>query len=92
MTRSRSNQHRKVEQRAPSPPRRSAMRRGVHSRNMDWVGLAMVGGSLAMAVVGIIAVVKLGINFGRRPGKPTRVPRAKGEYQAPEPPEGRYWG
>jgi hypothetical protein len=59
---------------------------------MDWVGLVLVGGSLAVAVVGIIAVVKLGINFGRRPRKPTRIPRAMGEYQPPEPPEGRYWG
>ncbi len=59
---------------------------------MDWGALALVLAVLTIAIVGIVAVTKIGINLDRRPRKPTRVRPAKGEYQPPEPPEGRYWG
>lgn len=59
---------------------------------VDWAGIALVAVVLVAAVVGIVAVTKVGINMGRRPTKPTHTRRAKGEYQPPEPPEGRYWG
>jgi hypothetical protein len=59
---------------------------------MDWVGIGAIAATIAVAVVGIIAVTKVGINMGRRPRKRSRIRRAKGEYQPPEPPEGRYWG
>lgn len=52
----------------------------------------MVVAVLAVAIVGIIAITKLGINLDRRPRTPTRVRPAKGEHQPPEPLEGRYWG
>ena len=63
---------------------------------MGWAGIAVVAAVLAVAVavaiVGVIAITKLGVNLDRRPRKPTRVRPAKGDYQPPEPPEGRYWG
>ncbi len=59
---------------------------------MGWVGIAVVIDVLAVAIVGIIAITKMGINLDRRPRKPTRVRPAKGEYRPSEPPEGRYWG
>ena len=59
---------------------------------MGWAGIAVVVAVLAVAIVGIIAITKVGINIDRRPRKPTRVRPVKGEYQPPEPPEGRYWG
>jgi len=59
---------------------------------MDWGALALVLSVLTIALVGIVAVTKIGINLNRRPRKRTRVRPAKGEYQPPEPPEGRYWG
>ena len=59
---------------------------------MDWAAVGQVAAIVVIAVVGIIAVTKVGINIGRRTRKPTRFRRAKGEYQPPEPPEGRYWG
>lgn len=59
---------------------------------MGLAGIAVVVAVLAVAIAGIIAITRLGINLDRRPRKPTRVRPAKGEYQPPEPPEGRYWG
>jgi len=59
---------------------------------VDWMGLAVVAASLALVIGGIFAVTKVGINMGRRPRKPSPIRRAEGEYQPPEPPEGRYWG
>ncbi len=59
---------------------------------MGWTGIMVVVVVLAVAIAGIVAFTKLGINFGRRPPKQHRVDRATGEYQPPEPPEGRYWG
>ena len=47
---------------------------------------------LAITFAGVIAVTKVGINMHRHPRKTSRLRRAKGEYQPPEPPEGRYWG
>ena len=57
---------------------------------MDWAAISIVAGVLAVAIVGIIGVTKIGINMDRRRSKRTR--KAKGEYQPPEAPEGRYWG
>ena len=59
---------------------------------VGWAGIAVVVAVLAVAIVGIIAITKVGINTDRRPRKPNRVRPVKGEYQPPEPPEGRYWG
>ena len=50
---------------------------------MDWGAIALVVVVLAVAIVGILAVTKTGINMGRRPGKPTHIRRAKGEYVPP---------
>jgi len=59
---------------------------------VDWAGIAIVAGVLAVAIVGIIGVTKIGINMGRGRRKRTLTRRVNGEYQPPEPPEGRYWG
>jgi hypothetical protein len=59
---------------------------------VDWGAVVLVVVILTVAVVGIVAITRIGINLGRRPRKPTRIRRAEGEYQPPEPPEGRYWG
>jgi len=59
---------------------------------VGWAGIAAVIAVLAAAIVGIIAITKVGINLDRSPRKPTRVRPAKGEYQPPEPPGGSYWG
>ncbi len=59
---------------------------------MDWLGVALVLVGLAVAITGIAAVTKVGIKIDRGPRKSTRIRRTKGEYQPPEPPEGRYWG
>ena len=59
---------------------------------MDWAGIAIVAVTVAVAVVGIVAVTKIGIKTDRRPRKRGRTSKAKGEYQPPEQPEGRYWG
>jgi hypothetical protein len=59
---------------------------------VDWSGVALVLIVLAVAITGIAAVIKVGIKINRRPRKSTRIRRIKGEYQPPEPAEGRYWG
>jgi hypothetical protein len=59
---------------------------------VGWAGIAVVIAVLAAVIVGIIAITRVGINLDRRARKPTRVRPAKGEYQPPEPPDGRYWG
>ncbi|HVC75211.1 MAG TPA: hypothetical protein VND96_01710 [Candidatus Micrarchaeaceae archaeon] len=59
---------------------------------MDWGAGAVVAVVLGIAIVGVAAITKVGINIDRRPRKPTRIRRAEGEYHPPEPPEGRYWG
>jgi hypothetical protein len=59
---------------------------------VDWSGVALVLVVLAVAITGIAAVTRVGIKINRRPSKSTRIRRTKGEYQPPEPPEGRYWG
>jgi hypothetical protein len=59
---------------------------------VEWIAVAVVAAILAITIAGIFAVTKIGINMDRRPRKASRIRRAKGEYQPPEPPEGRYWG
>jgi Na+-transporting methylmalonyl-CoA/oxaloacetate decarboxylase gamma subunit len=59
---------------------------------VDWSGVALVLVVLAVAITGIAAVIRVGIKINRRPSKSTRIRRTKGEYQPPDPPEGRYWG
>jgi hypothetical protein len=59
---------------------------------VNWVGIALIAALLVIACGGIVLVAKLGINLGRGSPKPTRIRHASGEYQPPEPPEGRYWG
>ena len=59
---------------------------------MDLAGIALLVVVLSVGLVASIVVAKAGINMQRRRRKPTRGRRAKGAYQPPEPPEGRYWG
>jgi hypothetical protein len=59
---------------------------------VDWSGVALVLVVFAVAITGIAAVTRVGIKINRRPSKSPRIRRTKGEYQPPEPPEGRYWG
>jgi hypothetical protein len=59
---------------------------------MDWLSIAMVGGSLLVVVVVVVVVARFGIRIGRPPYKESRVRREKGEFEPPEAPEGRYWG
>jgi hypothetical protein len=65
---------------------------GEQTCGVDWVGIALMAALLVVACGGIVLVAKLGINFGRGSPKPTRIRRANGDYQPPEPPEERYWG
>lgn len=59
---------------------------------MDWGAVVLVVVILTAAAVPIVAITMIGMNMDRRPRKPTRIRRAEGDYQPPEPPEGRYWG
>lgn len=59
---------------------------------MDWVGVGMVAASLAVAAVGIVVVAKAGLRVGKARNKPNRKGKGEGQFQPPEPPEGRYWG
>jgi hypothetical protein len=59
---------------------------------VDWIAVVVVTAVLAITLAGIFTVTKVGINMTRHPRKASRIRRAKGEYQPPEPPEGRYWG
>ena len=57
---------------------------------MDLVGIGLSAASLAATTVVIVGVAKAGIKRVRN--RPNRRRKAKGEFQPPEPPEGRYWG
>ncbi len=46
----------------------------------------------AIAIAGVVAVTKVGVNPDGRSRKRTRIRKAKAEFQPPEAPEGRYWG
>jgi hypothetical protein len=59
---------------------------------VDWVGIGLVAASLAVATVGIVVVTRIGIKMGRARNRPTRIRKPEGEFEPPEPPEGRYWG
>ena len=59
---------------------------------MEWPGIALVAAVLLVAIGGIVLVTRVGIDTRRRPRKAPRIREVKGEYQPPEPPEGRYWG
>jgi hypothetical protein len=59
---------------------------------VDFVGIGLIAASLTVAIVGILVVARVGIRMGRVRNKPTRIRKAEGEFQPPEPPEGRYWG
>jgi hypothetical protein len=59
---------------------------------VDWAGFALVAVTVVVGAAIVVGAVMLGINFGRRPRRPSPNRRAKDEYQPPEPPEGRYWG
>jgi hypothetical protein len=59
---------------------------------MDWAEIAIAAIILAVAIAGTVIVTRIGIRVDRRPRKRERIRRAKGDYQPPEPPEGRYWG
>jgi len=62
-----------------------------HTRDVDWVALAVMVAAVAVAAAVIAVAVRVGINFGRRPRAKSRARKAKGEYQPPDAPEGRYW-
>ena len=53
--------------------------------------MAVMGGVLVVAIAIVVIAAKVGINYGRRRSQ-SRVRRAQGDFKAPEPPEGRYWG
>jgi hypothetical protein len=53
--------------------------------------IAVMAGGLVVAIAIVVIVAKVGINYGRRRTE-SRVRRAQGEFEPPEPPEGRYWG
>jgi hypothetical protein len=57
---------------------------------VDLAGIGLIASSVAAATVVIVIVARAGIERGRR--KPTHERKAAGEFQSPEPPEGRYWG
>jgi hypothetical protein len=57
---------------------------------VDLVGIGLSAASLAATTVIIFGLARAGIKRVRN--RPTRRRRAKGEFQPPEPPEGRYWG
>lgn len=59
---------------------------------MDWGGTRVVVAALVVGGGFVALMVKCTPVWAKRPRKPTRIRRAKGEYQPPEPPEGRYWG
>jgi hypothetical protein len=59
---------------------------------MDWVGIGLIAASLAVATVGIVVVARVGIKRGKARNRPSRIRKDEGEFQPPEPPEGRYWG
>ena len=59
---------------------------------MGWGGIAVVGAVLVIGVAFAALMVKSTTEWSKRRREPTRIRRAKGEYQPPEPPEGRYWG
>jgi len=62
-----------------------------HTRDVDWVALAVMVAALAVAAAVIAVAVRIGINFRGRPRAKSRARKAKGEYQPPDAPEGRYW-
>ncbi len=64
----------------------------MQTSGVGWTEIGVAAAVVIVAVIGMIAVTKIGINMDRRPRKPSRIRKAKGEYQPPEPPEGRYWG
>lgn len=57
---------------------------------MDLAGIGLIAASLAATTVAIVVVARAGIRRGRN--RPTHIRKAEGEFQPPEPPEGRYWG
>jgi hypothetical protein len=59
---------------------------------MDWLAVALVVGSLVLAAAIVIVAARAGIKIPMRGKRVSHTHRAKGEYQPPEPPEGRYWG
>jgi hypothetical protein len=59
---------------------------------VEWLGIGLIAASLAVATVGISVVARVGIRTGRGRNRPTSIRKAEGEFQRPEPPEGRYWG
>jgi hypothetical protein len=62
------------------------------TNSVDWFGIGLIAMSLAVATVGIVVVARVGIKIGRGRNRPTRIRKAEGEFEPPEPPEGRYWG
>lgn len=59
---------------------------------MDWAGIALVAVVVVLGIGFAALMMRSTSAWSRRPRKPTRIRRARGEYQPPGPPEGRYWG
>lgn len=59
---------------------------------MDWLTVALVVGSVVLAAAIVIVAARVGIKMSVRERSASHTHRAKGDYQPPEPPEGRYWG
>jgi hypothetical protein len=65
---------------------------GAQTDAVDWLSLGLMASSLLLGVALIAVVARVGIKMSRRRNGPSPTRRADGEYQPPEPPEGRYWG
>jgi len=59
---------------------------------MDWAGVGLAVAAIAVGALFVGLMIWSTSAWAHRPRKPTRLRKAEGEYQPPEPPEGRYWG
>jgi multidrug resistance efflux pump len=59
---------------------------------MDWLTVVLAVGSVVLAAAIVIVAARVGIKIPLRGRRVPHTHKAKGEYQPPEPPEGRYWG
>jgi hypothetical protein len=59
---------------------------------VESVGIVLMVASLVAVTAGIVVVARVGIKMGRGRNRSARPRKTDGEFQPPEPPEGRYWG
>jgi hypothetical protein len=53
--------------------------------------IAVTAVALILAIAIVVIAARFGINIRRRRPSESHLRRAQGDYQPPEPPEGRYW-